>query len=123
VSFSPDAPLSELIGATARGGWQDVFPVVGAEGQLVGLVTAPGIVMVASEPESCAWLLAADVMLPPTALRPDDDLRRATEVMVQSGLRELPVLDIDGKLVGFLDEADIAHSYVIAAARSERPTR
>ncbi|MET0340950.1 MAG: CBS domain-containing protein [Polyangiales bacterium] len=45
---------------------------------------------------------------------------RATEVMVRSGLRELPVRDADGKLVGFLDEADIAHSYVVAAARSQR---
>ena len=42
--------------------------------------------------------------------------------MVQSGLRELPVIDDDGNLVGFLDEAGIAHSYVDAAARSERAT-
>jgi CBS domain-containing protein len=43
--------------------------------------------------------------------------------MIESGLRELPVLDPRGRLVGFLDEADIARSYVDAAARSERLSR
>jgi chloride channel protein, CIC family len=123
VRFTPETPVSELVQATAAGGWQDVFPVIGTDGQLSGLVTAPEIFVVASQPESCAWLLAADVMLPPTSLRPDDHLRRATEVMVRSGLRELPVIDEGGTLVGFLDEADIAHSYVDAAARSERAFR
>lgn len=123
VSFALKTPLDDVVRATSEGGWQDVFPVLDDAGQLAGLVTAPGIFALASQRESCAWLLAADVMVPVAALRPDDHLQRATEIMVQSGLRELPVIDESGKVMGFLDEADIARSYVDAALRSERASR
>jgi chloride channel protein, CIC family len=119
VSFTVQTPLDQLVLKTTEGGWQDVFPVLDAHGQLVGLVTAAGVYGVAQQGDSCAWLLAADVMLPPTHLSPDDHLRHATEVMIDSGLRELPVVDRDGRVVGFLDEADIARSYVAAAERAE----
>jgi len=42
--------------------------------------------------------------------------------MIASGLRELLVVDELGKVVGFLDEADIARSYMDAATRAERVT-
>jgi chloride channel protein, CIC family len=121
VTFTPHTPLSQLVRETALDGPQDIFPVVDG-GALVGLITAPSIFVAANHAESCGWLLAADVMLPPTSLHPRDHLRRATEVMVGSGLRELPVIDDGGHVVGFLDEADIAHSYVDAANRAERVT-
>ena len=123
VSFTLKTPLDDVVRAASEGGWQDVFPVLDDVGNLVGLVTAPGIFAIASQRESCAWMLAADVMMPPTCLRPGDHLRLATELMIQSGLRELPVIDEGGHVVGFLDEADIARSYVDAAARSERASR
>ena len=62
-------------------------------------------------------------MQPPSFVRPSDHLRRATEAMVENGLRELPVLNERDEVVGFLDEADIARSYVDAAVRSERVPR
>jgi len=123
VSFTPESPLDELLRAANESSGQDVYPVLDTKGQLIGLVTAPGIFAVASQRESCAWLLAADVMQPPLSLRPQDHVRRATELMLQSGLRELPVIDDLGNVVGYLDEAEIARSYVIAAARSERSSR
>jgi CIC family chloride channel protein len=119
VSFRKDTPLDELVKKTTMGGWQDVFPVLDEAGQLVGLVTASGVFGVAQQPEVCSWLLATDVMLPVVSLKPGDHLRRATELMIDSGLRELPVIDESGRVVGFLDEADIARSYVDTAARAE----
>jgi CIC family chloride channel protein len=119
VSFAPHTPLAELVRATTDSA-QDVFPVLGADGQLCGVVTTPGIFSVASQPDGCAWMLATDLMGPAVSLRPSDDLRHATEVMVQSGLRELPVVDDAGHVIGFIDEADIAHSYVDASKRAER---
>ncbi|MDB4991265.1 MAG: Chloride channel protein, partial [Myxococcaceae bacterium] len=86
---------------------------------LVGVVTGSSIFAVAQQLAHTGWLLAADVMQPPASLKQHDHLRHATEVMVESGLRELPVLDAAGKVVGFLDEADIARSYVDAAIRAE----
>ncbi|MET0283034.1 MAG: chloride channel protein [Polyangiales bacterium] len=113
ASFQLDTPLAELVRVTSAGGWQDTFPVLDGAGQLAGLIDTT-IVFAAANQEDGEWLLAADVMLPPTRLTPSDDLRRATERMVESGLRELPVIERDGRVVGFLDEADIARSYVKA---------
>lgn len=122
VSFALGTPLQELLAGVPHGGWQDVFPVHGPEGALVGIVTLPTLHALAAQGESCAWLLAADAMQPPVYVRPNDDLRRATEVMIASGLRELLVVDEHGAVLGFLDEADIARSYMDAAARAERVT-
>jgi CBS domain-containing protein len=56
---------------------------------------------------------------PPVALRADDDLRAATEALLTRGLREMPVLDAEGRLVGHLDEADISRWYLEATAKDE----
>ena len=39
---------------------------------------------------------------------PEDDLRRAMDVMSQSQIRRIPVLDGKGRLVGIIAQADIA---------------
>jgi len=39
---------------------------------------------------------------------PDDDVRRAAEIMQRKQIRRLPVCDEDGKLVGMLSLGDIA---------------
>lgn len=119
VSFVRETPLEEVVQKTTEGGWQDVFPVLDRDGQLVGLLTAVSVFGVSQQRENYSWLVAADVMMPAAFLTPDDHLRHATEVMVDCGLRELPVVDASGRVVGFLDEADIARSYVDAAIRAE----
>jgi len=57
------------------------------------------------------------------SVRADDDLRTATERMLERGLRELPVLDDDGRLLGFLDESEVAEVYLKAASRAESADR
>ncbi len=58
-------------------------------------------------------------MTAPVTVTPADHLRRAAERLVNNGLRELPVIDSDGGIVGFIDEAEIARVYLRAAARAE----
>ena len=50
-------------------------------------------------------------------MRTGDDLRTAFELMRAEGIRELPVVDDAGFLVGLVAEADIAQAYL----RGERP--
>nr|BFE57485.1 CBS domain-containing protein [Dactylosporangium thailandense] len=45
------------------------------------------------------------------ALRPDDELARAAVVMLDRGLRRLPVVD-DGQLVGTLSRADLCRAVI-----------
>jgi len=51
-------------------------------------------------------------MCSPISVHPDDDLRRALEVMLANGIREVPVTDAAGCFLGFIDEAAIASAYV-----------
>jgi CIC family chloride channel protein len=119
VHFVPETPLPALLDATSAEGWQDVFPVLDHSGQIVGLITLSGIHRLSVEREHLQWMVAADAMQSLVCVRPTDDLRRATELMIDSGLRELPVVDERGMVVGFLDEADIARSYIAAAGHAE----
>jgi CIC family chloride channel protein len=49
----------------------------------------------------------------------DDDLRKAAEVLLALKLREIPVTDGAGQVVGMLDEADISRYYLEATTKEE----
>ena len=49
----------------------------------------------------------------------EDVLGGVFETMLSQGVRELPVTDAAGALIGFVDETSIAHAYV--AARDRKP--
>jgi acetoin utilization protein AcuB len=51
----------------------------------------------------------SDLMTPrPTVLHPDATLERARRSMVELGVRHLPVVDRDGRLVGMVSQRDLA---------------
>jgi chloride channel protein, CIC family len=119
VCFFRDTPLSQMVHELTQSGQQDVFPVIEAEGKLVGLVTASTMRVAMGAMEDAGWALAADLMQPPVSVSPDDDLRDASERLLANDLRELPIVSSDGHVLGMLDESDIARLYVTAAARAE----
>jgi CBS domain-containing protein len=52
------------------------------------------------------------------SVRDADDLHDALEIMVSNGVREIPVVDERGQILGFLDEADITRVYLQATANA-----
>lgn len=118
VCFDPQTPASEMLERISEATWQDVFPVVDAERRMTGLVTADGLRVLAVEGTNLPWAIAADLMQPPVSVRPEDDLRLATDRIVSHRLREIPVVDERGTIVGFLDETDVASIYLKAVARA-----
>lgn len=112
VTFTPKTSLREVIDRAAHSDWQDAFPVLDAEGSMIGLVDAATLRAIAADHEIEQVTVAADVMQSPLFVRPDDDLHNAIEQMVKSGFRELPVLDDKGQIIGFLDEADVTRVYL-----------
>lgn len=118
LTFAPRTTAAQMLREVSDAPGQDVFPVLDG-GRLVGLVSADTMRIVATERDQAPWALAADIMLPPAYVRPDDDLRAATERLVANGLRELPVLDGDGAILGFLDERDVARVYIKAEQRAD----
>lgn len=121
VSFAPATPAREVLQRVSDTNWQDVFPVI-SEGRMAGMITAESLRALGSSPESQPWTVAADLMQAPVTARAEDDLRSAAQTMLDKGLREIPVVAADGKILGFLDEADVAKAYLGATQeRGKRP--
>ena len=112
TSFRRETRAGEMLRKAAETSWQDVFPVLDGEGRMVGMITADALRIIASERALEDVTIAADLMQPPVTIRPDSDLRTAVELMVTHGLREAPVLDEEGAIVGFVDEAEVAQAYL-----------
>jgi CIC family chloride channel protein len=119
TSFAPGTPIGEIALRIHESTWQDVFPVVDEAGALCGIITADLLKLLATERDWVGWTIAADVMQPAVTVRADDDIRAATKGMLASGLRELPVVDREGRVVGFLDEDEIAKAYLATMTDAE----
>jgi chloride channel protein, CIC family len=120
VSFAPGTPAREMLRQAADATWQDVFPVLDAARKMVGMITADALRLVSMERELEDITVAADAMQPPVTLTACDDLRTAIEVMLANGVREMPVLDGEAAIIGFVDEADIGKAYLEATTRPPR---
>jgi CIC family chloride channel protein len=55
-------------------------------------------------------------MVPPISVKETDHLQRALSTILEQGVREILVTDREGKIVGFLDEAEITRFYHNATA-------
>lgn len=116
LSVQPSRPATDMLRAIAEVPWQDSFPVVNGDGRMQGLITADSLRMIGTQGDSAAWLLAADAMQPPVTVTELDDLRTAGHLMVTNALRELPVVAADGRILGFVDEADISRAFLDTGA-------
>jgi CIC family chloride channel protein len=58
---------------------------------------------------------------PEVSVRADHDLRTAIEALLHHKLREIPVVDEAGRVVGMLDEADVSRFYLEATGKSPAP--
>ncbi len=112
VSFALRTPIGEVIARVGEDNWQDSFPVVDESGKLRGLIPLDDLRYLASLGDSAAWTIAADLMHPAVSVKLEDDLRTATTRMLANSLREIPVVDDEGKILGLLDEAEAAKAYL-----------
>lgn len=97
-------------------------PVLNASGQLVGLLTRADLLQPQQLPDparhALAWqtLLArpvTDIMATPVpSVAPESDIRRVAQVLLDTGLPGLPVVDEQGKVSGFISRSDILRAVV-----------
>jgi CIC family chloride channel protein len=117
TTLEPGAGRTELLLGLSSPDRQEVFPVV-AEGKVVGIITLADLVTLAAAPPGGEGVTATDLMRPAPAVRLTDALRVAFERMMASGVREIPVTDAEGRLLGFVDEVSIAHASAAVAAKA-----
>ncbi len=116
VTLDRGAGFGELMKVMSDRTRQEVFPVVDGR-TIIGMLTLQDLIGLASEPHLDGIANAADAMRPPVTLSLDDGVRSAFEAMLSRGVRELPVTDAEGAIVGFVDETSIAHAYLGARGR------
>jgi CBS domain-containing protein len=124
VTATLDTPFQTLVDLMMRHGVSGI-PIVDAERRPIGIVTEADLVSkeaygarrrlldVAFRAEN-TWaakargLNAEEIMSTPVrTVRPDDQLRLAAARMVGTGVKRLPVVDDDGRLVGIVSRTDV----------------
>jgi CIC family chloride channel protein len=119
VTFELGTTAAEVTKHIGESTWQEAFPVLDPAGVMRGLISADALRFLVREGEIAHWTIAADLMQQPVSLRPEDDLRAATKLMLAHGLREVPVLDEGGHILGFLQETDAMQAYIDVTAVGE----
>ncbi len=117
VSFGPKASAREVlaqVGGSAE--WQDVFPVIGDDGKLLGAISSNVLRALSSDPILLDITLAVDLMAAPVAVNVEDDAHTALERLLRHGVRELVVIDAAGRILGLLDESEIQGVYYQATS-------
>jgi len=121
VAFAPALPAAALLADSAAAGRQEVFPVLDPRAALVGMITLEDLTILAGEPDLRDGLVyASDIMRSPISLTETDTVRAAYDVLVSSGLRALPIVGADRRVVGLVTEVAIAHAY-LQARRPQLP--
>ncbi len=110
-TFKLTSPARVVLEKAASSAWQDVFPVLDDSGRLVGMVTNDVLRTMAANPDIGELAIAHDLMVPAVSVKETDQLQRALSVILEHGVREILVTDDEGKIVGFLDEAEITRFY------------
>ncbi len=117
-------PITLAHDLTVRQGWWTLYqrgvgqaPVLGANGRVIGLLTRAELLKPERLPtpdgRALVWqaLLAQPItelmVTPVPAASAQTDLRRLAQVLLDTGLQGLPVVDDEGRVEGFVTRSDI----------------
>jgi len=126
VSVQRDASFRAMA-AALREHRVSAFPVLDKDGKVIGVVSEADMLAkeaLNSEPEGMPGMIsgllrhrehekargttAGDLMTsPPVTVTPDDTLERAARLMYTRKVKRLPVVDVNGHLVGIVSRADL----------------
>jgi len=137
ISVFPDTPVAEIVSMLIKRGYRSL-PVVDEAGRLLGIITDGDLLrrgglparldLHAELPKSELTEFdrrpetAADVMsLPVVNVTADNNLGKAMSQMVNHGLKRLPVVDNDDRLVGWISRVDILHNLEYHQPLPEQP--
>jgi CBS domain-containing protein len=106
-------PTNSTLDHAARLMWEydcGVIPVVNDEGRLAGVITDRDICMAAYTQGRALNAIPVTVAMAGkvVAVHDDDAIEQAEELMRDSRIRRLPVLDEDGRPVGLVSISDLA---------------
>jgi CBS domain-containing protein len=111
VTLTPDTPVPTAAELLSSNGFT-AAPVLDDRGQLVGIASeadlfhsevVPDWWQIQREPDAT---VAGVMTRNPTVMRPEDDLPDIVALMLNAGIRSVPIVD-DGELVGIVTRRDV----------------
>ena len=116
----PDATIVEMGAVLSNATWQMTFPVVSPDSKLLGMIDAVLHHQCAVRLRRSPARPGGRLMQAPRTVEPTDNLGHAIELLVNSGARQLPVVQ-SGRVVGFIDESHVTRAH-LALLERDRPT-
>jgi CIC family chloride channel protein len=116
VTLKQDQSIQAVAHVVDGAADQDVFPVLGADGSVVGLLSAEALRAFVAHGSTLDVAIVADVMVPPMVFEERDDVRSAATRLLKADLRAAPVRGANGELIGFLDQADLVRALTLVNA-------
>lgn len=111
VSVRPEMNLKEMVGAISRS-TRNLFPVIDSEGMLIGVVLLDEIRNIMFRPDLYRRMYVRQFMsMPPTRVRTGQSMEEVMKAFDDSSAWNLPVVDADGRYVGFVSKSKIFNSY------------
>ena len=108
VTFVPETSAREVLRLVEGRDQRHVYPVLGPERRLLGVVTPDELAILSTSPELLPVTTAHDLMRSAPSIGPHASLGLAIETMLASGLRELPITDSQQRLLGVIDDRCLA---------------
>ena len=105
VAVGPSSTIREAARVMHENGVGSVLVVDG--GRLLGIITERDLVRVVAEGVDLDGPVGEYMTRNPVTLREDDDLHKAVELMVELGVRHLPVVDDKGSPLGVISIRDV----------------
>lgn len=110
-TVKPEMDLREMVKVIAESN-RNLFPVVGNRGELLGVVLLDDIRNIMFRPDLYRRMHVSRFMSMPSAkIQIDEPMDRVMKKFDDTGAWNLPVVDADGRYVGFVSKSKIFNSY------------
>ncbi len=110
-TIAPDNTLGELVKIISQS-CRNLFPVVDKNNKLLGIVLLDDIRSIMFERERYTTTYVRNIMQPvPASVSSDESMDSVLDKFEQTGAWNLPVLDKEGKYVGFVSKSKIFSAY------------
>jgi len=107
ATVGPDAWVTDVVDRIKEGSQFDGLPVVDADDQLLGFVSAIDLLEIYGD-ESVEEVMRRELVV----VRPEMSVKNAARVIFRTGHQFLPVVDEDGELLGMFSNGDAVRSQI-----------
>ncbi|MCH5325617.1 MAG: chloride channel protein [Duncaniella sp.] len=111
VAVRPEMNLREMVGAISQSS-RNLFPVINTDGCLIGVVILDEIRNIMFRPDLYKRMYVSQFMsMPPARVEMGQSMETVMKAFDDTGAWNLPVVDADGKYMGFVSKSKIFNSY------------